>query len=82
MDMVRLTVKQTDKNITAYLNATVPFKIGGMIEGTVKFGGMYREKNRSRDDLVGSGNQNSSVNVVGPSFLADSIDWIVRNECG
>jgi TonB-dependent receptor len=74
--------KTTDKNITAYLNATVPFKIGGMIEGTVKFGGMVREKNRFRDDQVGSGNQNSSVNVVGPSFLSDSIDWIVRNAQG
>ena len=32
--------KTEDKNITAYMNVVVPFKIGAMIEGTVKFGGM------------------------------------------
>jgi TonB-dependent receptor len=74
--------KTEDKNYTVYLNLTAPFKIGGSIEGTVKFGGMYREKNRFRNDQVGSGNQNSSVNVVGPTFLADSIDWVVRNDQG
>jgi TonB-dependent receptor len=74
--------KTKDKNYTAYMNLTVPFKIGGSIDGTVKFGGEYREKTRTRDDQAGTGNQNSSVNVIGPTFLADSIDWVVRNDVG
>jgi TonB-dependent receptor len=78
----RTDSKTKDKNTTAYVNVTVPFKIGGSIDGTVKFGGMYREKNRFRDDQVGSGNQNSSVNVIGPKFLSDSIDWITLNQFG
>jgi TonB-dependent receptor len=78
----RTDSKTKDKNTTAYLNFTVPFKIGGSIDGTVKFGGMYREKNRVRDDQVGTGNQNSSVNVIGPQFLSDSIDWITLNNQG
>ncbi len=61
---------------------TVPFKIGGLIEGSVKFGGVYREKKRFRDDQVGTGNQNASVNVIGPKFLSDSIDWITLNQFG
>jgi TonB-dependent receptor len=78
----RTDSKTEDKNTTAYLNLTVPFKIGGLIEGSVKFGGMYREKNRFRDDQVGTGNQNASVNVIGPKFLSDSIDWITLNQYG
>ncbi|MBE0654583.1 MAG: TonB-dependent receptor plug domain-containing protein, partial [Bacteroidales bacterium] len=68
-----------DKNINAYLNVTVPFKIGGLVTGNVKFGGMYRVKNRFRDDLVGSGTFNSSVNPISTQYLSDSLDWIVKN---
>jgi TonB-dependent receptor len=74
--------KTEDKNITGYLNVSVPFKIGGLITGNVKFGGMYREKNRFRDDLNGSGTFNHSVNMIAPEFLADSLNWIVTNSEG
>ena len=78
----RADSKTEDKNITGYMNVTVPFKIGNLIEGNVKFGGVYREKKRTRDDQVGTGNQNASVNVIGPKFLSDSIDWITLNQFG
>jgi len=71
--------KIEDKNLTTYLNVSVPFKVGELVTGYVKFGGMYRVKNRFRDDLVGSGTFNSSVNVISTQFLADSLDWIVKN---
>jgi TonB-dependent receptor len=74
--------KTYDKNLTSYVNLSIPFKIGSSIEGSVKLGGMYREKKRTRDDQVGTGNQNASVNVIGPKFLSDSIDWITLNQYG
>jgi TonB-dependent receptor len=78
----RTNSKTEDKNLTGYMNVTVPFKLGGLIEGSVKFGGMVREKKRFRDDQVGTGNQNASVNVIGPEFLSNAIDWITLNEFG
>ena len=36
--------KTDDKNIQTYLNVSVPFKIGELISGNVKVGGIYREK--------------------------------------
>ena len=71
--------KIADKNLTSYLNVSVPFKLGELITGSVKFGGMYRVKNRTRDDLVGSGTFNSQVNVISSKYLSDSLDWIVLN---
>jgi TonB-dependent receptor len=72
--------KIDDKNLTAHLDLTVPFKIGGLITGNVKFGGMYREKNRFRDDQVGSGTFNAGVNPISSQYLSDSLDWIVKNK--
>lgn len=65
-----------DKNLTAHLNLSVPFKIGNMITGNVKFGGMARQKKRFRDDQVGDVSFNAGVNPIS-KHLADSLDWIV-----
>ena len=65
--------KTEDKNLTGYLNLSVPFKIGELVNGNVKFGGMYRVKDRFRNDLSGGAN----FNHVLPEFLADSMDWLV-----
>jgi TonB-dependent receptor len=68
----------TDENLNAYLNFTIPFKIGEQISGTIKAGGMHRTKNHLRDDQVGSQSMNSSANVLAPQITADSLDWIVK----
>ncbi len=70
--------KTDDKNIQTYLNVSVPFKIGELISGNVKFGGIYREKNRKRDDQVGF--QNVGANQFLPRILQDSLDWVVTDD--
>jgi TonB-dependent receptor len=74
--------KIEDENINAYLNFTVPFKIGDLISGNIKFGGMYRIKNRWRDDTVGAQGTNANANQFAPKILADSLPWIERNAGG
>lgn len=71
--------KIKDENYSAYLNLKIPFKLGEQISGNIKFGGMYREKNRMRNDLAGSQTTNSNANQYSPVILADSLDWIVLN---
>ncbi|MBE0652462.1 MAG: hypothetical protein IH594_01610, partial [Bacteroidales bacterium] len=66
-----------DENLTAYLNFSVPFKLGNQVAGNVKFGGMYRQKNRFRDDQVGG--QNVGANQFLPRILSDSLDWVALN---
>jgi TonB-dependent receptor len=68
-----------DKNLNAYLDFTVPFKLGSFINGNVKFGGLYRVKDRYRDDQAGSQATNANANQFSPQILADSLDWVVRN---
>ena len=70
--------KTDDKNIHTYLNVSVPFKIGELISGNVKVGGVYRVKKRTRDDQVGF--QNVGANQFLPRILADSLDWVVTDD--
>jgi TonB-dependent receptor len=70
--------KTDDKNIHTYLNVSVPFKIGELVTGNVKFGGVYRVKNRFRDDQIGF--QNAGANQFLPRILADSLDWVVIDD--
>jgi TonB-dependent receptor len=70
--------KTDDKNLHTYLNVSVPFKIGELVTGNVKFGGIYRVKNRFRDDQIG--NQNAGANQFLPRILADSLDWVVIDD--
>jgi TonB-dependent receptor len=70
--------KTDDKNIQTYLNVSVPFKIGEQINGSVKLGGIYREKRRKRDDQVGY--QNAGANQFLPWILQDSLDWVVIDD--
>ena len=68
--------EMTDNNISAYLNATVPYKIGNLVTGHVKLGGIVRQKTRFQD--IASGINNMGSNQFAKAILADSIDWIVR----
>jgi len=74
--------KVDDENINAYLNFTVPFKVGDLITGNLKFGGMYRTKSRLRDDTSGGQASGANANQFLPQILADSLGWIVRNGNG
>jgi len=67
-----------DENLNAYLNFTMPFHIGDKINGYFKFGGMYRQKKRKRDDVAGSAVASAS-NVVASSLLSSELDWITLN---
>ena len=71
--------KIDDENINAYLNFTIPFKIGDLISGNIKFGGLHKTKSRLRDDTVGSQNSSAGINQFLPKILADSLNWIVRD---
>ncbi len=66
----------SDKNLTAYLDFTIPFKIG-IITGNVKTGGTYRQKNRVRDVI--SGSQAIVTNQFAKPIIADSLDWIKQD---
>lgn len=74
--------KIEDENMNAYVNFTIPFQIGDLISGNVKFGGLYRVKNRRRDDTVGNQGTNANANQFAPQILADSLPWINRNAGG
>lgn len=65
----------SDKNYTGYLNLKIPFKIGDLISGNVKFGGTYRRKERFQD--IQAGGQSITNNQFGKPILADSLGWIV-----
>jgi len=71
--------KIDDENINAFLNLTIPFKIGDFVSGNFKFGGLYRTKSRLRDDVSGSQYAMAGINQFLPQILADSLDWIVRS---
>lgn len=72
--------KIDDENFNAYLDYTVPFNLGERINGTVKMGGKYHQKNRIRDDLVGTANLNGNYNVAATELLSEALDWIVLND--
>uniref|UniRef100_UPI003217B4FD TonB-dependent receptor n=1 Tax=uncultured Draconibacterium sp. TaxID=1573823 RepID=UPI003217B4FD len=74
--------KIDDKNLTSYLNFTVPFNLGEKISGNFKFGGMHRVKKRYRDDTVGSQNINSSFSPSSPELLFNSLDWAIESSNG
>jgi TonB-dependent receptor len=69
-----------DKNLNVYLNFTLPFHIGDMITGNFKFGGMYRQKKRKRDDVSGRAVASADDNVVAANLLAGELDWITLNK--
>lgn len=68
--------KMEDKNLNLYLNLTIPFKLKNLLSGYVKFGGLYRNKNRIKDDTSGSQWLNSSVNVAASQLLKEKLEWI------
>jgi len=63
-----------EKNLTAYLNFKIPFKIGDFVDGNVKFGGTYRNKSRLQDVLGGS--QGLISNQFGKRILLDELNWL------
>lgn len=71
------TSHSSEKNLSSYLNLKIPFKIGNIISGNIKFGGTYRNKKRLRDVL--SGSQLIPTNQFGRQILLDSLPWLVSN---
>ena len=43
-----------DKNIAPYINVTLPYKFGDIFSGYLKFGGMYRERDRNQTVVSGT----------------------------
>lgn len=69
----------TDKNLDAYLNLNVPFKIGDKIKANVKTGYAYRKKKRLRD--VTGGSVDGRLNQFFREELAkdEDLSWIVTD---
>ena len=72
--------KLSDKNLTSYLNVKIPYHLGSIINGYLKFGGTYRHKTRDQKRI--SGGQNILANQFGEKLLADSLSWIETNMAG
>ncbi|MDO9153742.1 MAG: TonB-dependent receptor, partial [Paludibacter sp.] len=64
-----------EKNYNSYLNLKIPFEIGDVVKGNVKFGGSYRTKERFQD--IQGGGQAIANNQFGKPILADSLRWII-----
>lgn len=69
-----------DKSLNAYLNFSIPFTIGDQITGNLKVGGMYRVRNRLKDDTSGSQGFSPNGNVYAAKVLGDSLGWVVHNK--
>ena len=73
--LVKGVGKSTDKNLTSYLNIKIPYNIGEIVNGYLKFGGSYRKKERLQNYTVGR--QLMDRNTEGRQMLIDSLNWIV-----
>ena len=47
--------EQSDQDLTGYLDIKIPYRIGGQVNGNVKFGGKYRQKELFVDQHRGNG---------------------------
>ena len=70
----------TEENVDAYLNLTIPFKIGDKVKASIKTGYAYRNKNRLRD--VNGGGTSVVTNQFFRSDVAKDLPWIVRDLAG
>ncbi len=68
--------QQEDKNITAYLDIKIPFTMGDLVTGNVKFGGKYRRKNRFYDELSGSQIQHPFQ----AEYWYQAMPWLVMSD--
>ncbi|NOR74339.1 MAG: hypothetical protein GQ525_04190, partial [Draconibacterium sp.] len=68
------TALSEDKNLTAYLDFKIPFKLGNLITGHVKTGGRYRKKDRVKD--ITSGGQHFGTNQFAGPEIANRLDWV------
>ena len=67
-------IQQEDKNLTAYLDLQIPFKIGDLVTGYAKFGGKYRQKERYMDILKGTQIQHPFV----AAYWYEAMPWLVE----
>jgi TonB-dependent receptor len=65
---------QEDKNLTAYLDLKIPFKMGDLVTGSFKFGGKYRRKERFMDNLAGTQIQHPFV----AAYWYEAMPWLVQ----
>jgi len=78
VSMDRITSQLRDENLTSYLDLEVPFKVGDILSGSVKFGGKYRQKTRFRD--VTNGNQVVATNQYLTAYADRDLDWLHLRE--
>ena len=68
-----------DKNYTGFLDFTVPYRLGDIVSGNIKFGGRYRVKYRLRDKTAGTAGTGSG-NPYSTAVLVEEIPWLVQNQ--
>ncbi len=79
MDYAVTDSKTEDKNLTTYLNLSIPFKIGELIKGMSNSEACTGKKTGS--GMTGRHRQfESSVNVIGPNFYPIQLDLVTLND--
>ena len=74
----RNTDDLSEKQYIANLNLKVPFKISDRLSGSLKFGGMYRQKTRKRDyNTYSYGGPPFHKLISGIQTTPDGIDWTI-----
>jgi len=74
----RVDKEKEDKNLTAYVDFIIPFTIGDLVTGNVKFGGKYRKKERFYDELSGFQMQHPFQ----AEYWYEAMPWLVMSERG
>ena len=67
-----------EKNYTGFLDITLPYRLGDLFTGNVKFGGRYRVKDRFRDKTAGTAGTGSG-NPYSTNVLVSEIPWLVQH---
>ncbi|MEN8156639.1 MAG: TonB-dependent receptor [Bacteroidota bacterium] len=67
-----------EEQYDARLNIKVPVRLGDLASGNIKFGGMYRHKNRERDyNVYHYGGPPFYKLISGIQTTPDNIDWVL-----
>ncbi|MEN8202312.1 MAG: TonB-dependent receptor [Bacteroidota bacterium] len=70
--------EQEDQNLSGHLDVEIPFQIGDLVTGSVKFGGKYRVKERYLDITQGS----QIVHPFTEEYWFEDLDWLQQTSGG
>jgi len=73
---------ETQNKFESFLNFTVPFKIGDIIKGSIKFGGKIRNQTDNRVVSSGSVGTGSGTNPVFKTFMSQELSGLTWNNNG